>query len=193
MTKLESAERIIRQNGDCTGICCDKCLLDNYCDVRTKDEDKLGQAKKYKEEYKMELIKGKRYEVSNNEDFLNSKERIFDSYDEGFQEPYRCIDCMFEDEYENKFCIETDTWKYLREIQPKYKPYTEPKLEWIGKEILVKDWISKEIIKNTITGFNKLSDGTYLVLLSKGFNRDFKQMLDSVTELDGTPFGKEVK
>ena len=190
MTKLESAERIIRQNGDCTGICCDKCLLDNYCDVRTKDEDKLEQAKKYKEEHEMkfkvgdkvkgngsedtdcmdeerkgilrskeehiishiddndntclladslfwfklewfekvesktELIKGKRYEVSINEDFSNSRERIFDNYDEGFQEPYRCIDCMFEDEYENKFCIETDTWKYLREIQPKYKPYT---------------------------------------------------------------------
>ena len=340
MTKLKSAERIIRQNGDCTGICCDKCLLDNYCDVRTKDEDKLEQAKKYKEEHKMkekfdlnnykgkyvmhckteeeakifckflhdagkywfsglsyiedtlwtnadavyffnedltghlgdtielkghtvlefddfdwkqemkfkvgdmvkwngsekciysfipqmneflnskkvfeiedicgdiinlvgddcnyspnmfelvesklELIKGKRYEVSNNEDFSNSRERIFDSYDEGFKEPYRCVDCMFEDEYENKFCIETDSWKYIREIQPKYKAYTEPKIEWLdNKKVLDKDTgIEWDI--NYLGKDNKVTIGN-----EHEYSLAF--MFEHFTWIDGTPFGEEIK
>ena len=192
MTKLESAEIIIRQNGDCTGIHCDKCLLDNYCDVRTKDEDKLGQAKKYKEEYKMELIKGKRYEVSNNEDFLNSKERIFDSYDEGFQEPYRCIDCMFEDEYENKFCIETDTWKYLREIQSKYEPYTEPKLEWIDKDIVHKRNKNMACYIDSITR-DSCDENVFAIRTDWGTEYTCKQLFKDWNWADGSIIGKEIK
>jgi len=136
---------------------------------------------------KLNLVRGKRYEVSNNEDFSNSRERIFDNYDEGFQEPYRCIDCMFEDEYENKFCIETDSWKYLREIQPKYKPYTEPKLEWLedGKQIVFK---ATEMVTH-ICGI-RVSGAKYVLQFGGIPDLPLEECYEKIEWLDGTPFGE---
>ena len=263
MTKLESAEEIIKQGGECTHINCLECCcggLGFKCNAK-HTTDALAIAIKYKKEHEMkfkvgdkvkwngieegftvcmtgyranflkskkehvisfvdnrdntcllvgckpywfnlewlekvesktELIKGKRYEVSNNEDFSNSRERIFDSYDEGFPEPYRCIDCMFEDEYENKFCIETDTWKYLREIQPKYEPYTEPKLEWIDKDIVHKRNKNMACYIDSITR-DSCDENVFAIRTDWGTEYTCKQLFKDWNWADGSIIGKEIK
>lgn len=59
MTKLESADEIIKQNGECMGIDCMKCCLndDGYsCLFCNNVEGKLALAIKYKKENENEEI-----------------------------------------------------------------------------------------------------------------------------------------
>ncbi len=153
----------------------------------------LEWLEKVESEPKIELIKGKRYEVSNNEDFSDSLERIFESYDEGFLKPYRCIDRLFEDDYENKFGILTDSWKYIREIQLKYKPHTEPKLEWLKEGCTLSKHDSGRLCR--ITGI--LRDNKITIRALNGGVEVVKTLEEAFCEFDYAytcrPFGEEIK
>lgn len=220
MNRIEVLEEIIKQKGGCKGISCfnDKCPLnihsrfsekrDYECsrfeddgprtDLELAKQKNLWVAKellaKEKKMKKFELIKGKKYEVSNYEDFINSEERIFHEENKGFEYPYNCISLGFLDEYKRKFGVSTVYYKYIREIQPKYKAYTKLSLDWINEKVIYKN--KKCII--TDIGHDYMQDCLHIVLTDIeteteveqkfGFELAFK----NITRLDNTPFGEKI-
>jgi len=79
-----------------------------------------------------------------------------------------------------------NNWIYAREIKPKYKAYTEPKFEWIGKEVKHKS--GSQILE--IRGFVKDNDNTWFVYFKTCIMRkSLTLMFNNMQWLDGEPFG----
>ena len=88
-------------------------------------------------------------------------------------------------------------YRYARAIEPKYKPYTEPKLEWVikPKQIIIKD-PSIRGFPYEIYGF-KMNKKVWEVLIRNLETKEkdsitFQQMFDWWEWEDGTPCGDKV-
>ena len=136
MTKLESAKEIIKQKGGCVGIGCSECCLNGkYNCINCRDsEEQLQLAIRYKEEQEINDILYKAIKKGK----------------EAFDELSKNMDNLGRVSLEEACSSLEEFTKAVREsLKPKYKPYTEPKLEWIqnpnkkikniqtGKEFLI--------------------------------------------------------
>ena len=62
-------------------------------------------------------------------------DRIFVQYRPELINPFECVAIRYEEEFKNGEPYFVSHWKYAKAIEPKYKAYAEPKLEWIGKKV----------------------------------------------------------
>jgi len=120
-------------------------------------------------------------------------ERIFYSYDERLKEPYLCVSCWFKNAYKNNKKFTIATWDKIEKLsQKRYKPYSNPDMEWIGKEIKLKKPFDKDEPNRVISGFEKL-DGIWNVLFEHNYCRDLKECFETTTWADGSVFGDPIK
>ena len=143
------------------------------CNGKTKKEcEKLGYG--ILDEWCIDIpdfVKGQEIETSDNKKWWI--EKIFYSYDSSLEFPYLT----------KSMCGSINSFKYARAIEPKYVPYKEPKLEWIGKE--VKDGFG-DLLEIT-------SIGKPFVVLEDDNNIPFDYLLKHFQWSDGTPCGEKEK
>lgn len=92
--------------------------------------------------------------------------------------------------YENNKEFKCKCYKDIY-ILPKYKPYSEPKLEWIDKYVKA-DWYDEDETEQII-GICKGTDDQWLVEFNDGENTNFKYFFECYKWADGSPCGEEVK
>ena len=69
-----------------------------------------------------------------------------------------------------------------------YKPYSQPKLEWIGKEVKTNNI---EMV-GTITGMFKDKENEWCLSLDGLSDASLKTLFKYVVWEDGTPFGEKI-
>ena len=79
-----------------------------------------------------------------------------------------------------------DQWEFVKQM-PKYKAYTEPKLEWIKEHKEIK-MNGKVYSIQLILFFN----GHFMVRLNNGYEYSLQYLFENATDTDGTPFGEEL-
>ena len=150
--KFNSAEAIIKNGGNCIGVVnnCPNCCLEGRCSVAIKhysdNEYDLKLAIEYKKEHEM---KGKviaEWQPVKGEHVLGCqliseewREYVYVNTMKEAIAPYYLA--FLEDEYslKNGEKVNLFDFSYIKQIpKPKYKAYTEPKLEWIGEIIQCK-------------------------------------------------------
>ena len=234
MTKLESAEEIIRQDGQCVGSKCNKtCCIVKECEDCCNNKERLYYAIKYKKEHEITKFKvgdwvssksfntTKYFEgIKQIDDFIINcaKEKralILGTEGRSFSLNNLNLVCEFTKSQEVEVSDDDENWrkglfyqfdtdlrkylvqdkrnlevfvayKYCRAIQPKYKAYTEVKIEWLdNKKVLDKDTgIEWDI--NYLGKDNKVTIGN-----EHEYSLTF--MFEHFTWIDGTPFGEEIK
>lgn len=133
-------------------------------------------------DYEWKPTKGEFLRFSNDKDFKNSVNRAFYSYDKDLSHPYLV----------NLYGT-ISNYKFCKQIESIYKPYTEFNIEWIGKKLYFDSDSENEW---EIVGYQNSG-----VLLYCNFGDDgesiysifsFEQLVNDCT-LDGKPFGEEIK
>ena len=191
--KFNSAEAIIKNGGNCIGVVnnCPNCCLEGRCSVAIKhysdNEYDLKLAIEYKKEHEMkgkviaewQPVKGERVlaKIGMSEEY---QEVIFDEKVESTIETIYCHE---------KNRTNLSVVSCIRQIKPKYKAYTEPKIEWIGKDILrVSD--KREL---TICSIEKGDFDNYVLGITDLGRCTLDYLFEITTWLDGSPFGKEIR
>ena len=121
------------------------------------------------------FTKGQMIEVSEyfSEEFVYTEEFLF--YYPNLEKPFVTIDSD----------KNVSNWKYARAIQPEYKAYSEPKVEWIGKPMLNKKTGKRYSIRSIAYYGEVLAIETY-----EGLKYTMQEMFNEWTWLDGTPCGE---
>jgi len=140
--------------------------------------------------------RGELIEVSNYKNFTEPIEAIYLETINGAFNPIICVNLFSEDSFKNNKPFSTSKWVYARKIpEPEYKPYTEPKLEWVDnyKEIKAKGIEGF----HTIYGFEKIN-GDWAVLIRDDENGEkdsitLPQMFEFWEWENRTVCGEEVK
>jgi len=153
------------------------------CDGKTKEEcEKLGYGIFNKWCIDVpDFVKGQEIEVSCGWSW--NKGYKFHSYDPDLKDPFLCVDS---DE-------DITNWTYARAIEPEYKAYTEPKLEWLNEH--------KNIKAKGIDGFHTIygcekryNDWTILVRDNETNDEDtisLLQMYNYWEWADNSPCGEK--
>jgi len=110
------------------------------------------------------------------ESYERMSEEKFYSYDPLLSSPYLVIN-VNGDIHNYQYC---KAYK-----QPEYVPYIEPELNWIGKEVIVKDvnYITK------ISGISQNLIGNWFITFNNLLPMDLQRCLNDITWFDNTPFG----
>jgi len=136
------------------------------------------------------FTKGQEIEVAKGHGFIVPKKRIFNQYRPELEKPFECVMQDSERKFENNGLYNINTWKYAREIQPKYKAYTEPKLEWLKEDVCVKN---KET--GSVDNINAIyyENNTWKLKLSSPKLYSLQDMVNEFTWEDGKPCGELIK
>lgn len=121
MNKIEACEKIIEQDGDCKGVTCRECPLDNTGNCATQ-QDKLISAKQYLADHKQEE---KTYSVEFTDDELKE---LHDFCQNDFCKNYNSFESNIQ--YTSRYKI---VKKYLEINEPKPGDrcaFSESYLEW---------------------------------------------------------------
>jgi len=79
------------------------------------------------------FTKGQMIEVSNNKYFNNPSKVLFNQFRPELEKPFECVTQEDKRKFENNRLYNANTWQFAKEIQPKYKAFTEPKLSWLNE------------------------------------------------------------
>jgi hypothetical protein len=125
------------------------------------------------------FVKGQEIEVRTETSSWLKKAKFY-SYDPELEEPFLALN-----EYNG-----INNWKYARAIEPEYKAYTEPKLEWLRKIIIDKETNRKFIISS----ISKSLENEYILFSTIGTNLSMSIRLPILfrdyTWSDGSPCGE---
>jgi hypothetical protein len=138
-------------------------------------------------DYELELVcefkKGQEVEASDNGEWLDRYfGKKFYDYNPEIEKPFLTID---EDG-------DIHNWKYCRAIQPKYEAYTEPKVEWIGKDIVHKrDKNMVRYIDSIVR--DEYDENVFAISTDLGTEYNCKQLFKDWNWADGSIIGKEIK
>jgi hypothetical protein len=77
---------------------------------------------------------------------------------------------------------------YRVKPQPKYKPYSAVKGEWVGKSVIDTDYINRHIC--LIVAIDDTRKRPYIYIYGNGMQIDLKEFFRRYTWLDGMPCGE---
>ena len=216
MTKEEVAKKIILQEGNCNGVDCSDCIEnkdgENPCDYAENLGLESGdkEYRKAKAEFCKQWLKENNMKLEVTTDYKDPKwcevrdfeddewEKailIADNSTLNLEYPYSIVQHLDEKAFLNGEKVNIVLRRRFARPIPKkeYKPYSEPKLEWIGK--IVKDKKSgKKLNIENITR-NLATDELVLSLMQQStgdiFYTTMQEFLDTCTWLDGSVCGEE--
>jgi len=127
------------------------------------------------------FVKGETVLTGDSKDCL--VERVFDSYRPDLKFPFVVL---------NPYETSISSFKYARAIEPKYVPYTEPKLEWLIEQ---KQIIMKHNENDVRKIFSILVDNNEYVIGVKDLLKcdrffSLEEAFEKLTWLDGSPCGE---